>query len=285
MAESPYLSSQADGLLARESGPWVAEKLTYLKRYIEVFETSMKDKWADRSYIDLFSGPGKCIDRKSSQTHLGSPLIALTTKYPFTAYYFVDAVEANVNALKKRCSASPLYDRVNARVGDANTEVVALVEEVRRTPSLNLAFLDPEGLELHWQTVAELALVDKMDLIIHYPQMGLSRWMPRVIDAEGTNDVDRFFGGTQWRTVFEAHRRGEEAFLHRELMDHYKANLAQLGYQEALRDDEVGIEPLMVNEKAAPLYRLLFASKHPLGIKFWRKITDKDSHGQRRLFS
>jgi hypothetical protein len=51
-------------------------------------------------------------------------------------------------------------------------------------------------------------------------------------------------------------------------MDHYKANLQKLGYEEVLRDDEVGDEPLIRNaKKNAPLYRLLFASKHPLLIR------------------
>jgi len=51
------------------------------------------------------------------------------------------------------------------------------------------------------------------------------------------------------------------------------------------RDDEVGDEPLMRNaKKNAPLYRLLFASKHPLGSEFWHNVTRRDIHGQRRLF-
>jgi hypothetical protein len=58
-----------------------------------------------------------------------------------------------------------------------------------------------------------------------------------------------------------------------------------VGYQEVRRDDEVGDEPLMRNVKRkAPLYRLLFASKHPLGETFWRAITRRDVHGQARLF-
>ena len=53
-------------------------------------------------------------------------------------------------------------------------------------------------------------------------------------------------------------------------MDLYKQKLRRLGYQEVFHDDEIGDEPLMrrTAEKNAPLYRLLFASKHPLGNKF-----------------
>ena len=67
-------------------------------------------------------------------------------------------------------------------------------------------------------------------------------------------------------------------------MDLYKGNLSRIGYKEVLRDDEVNDEPLMRNVRGAPLYRLLFASKHELGHDFWHKITMRDLKGQRRLF-
>ncbi len=38
-----YMQPQEDGLPMRSSGPWVAEKLDYLERYINIFETSMRD--------------------------------------------------------------------------------------------------------------------------------------------------------------------------------------------------------------------------------------------------
>jgi len=84
-----YREPVEDGLLMRTSGPWAAEKLDYLKRYIEIFETSMHKKWARRNFVDLFSGPGKCRT-DSGKIFLGSPLLALTTAHPFTDYFFAD---------------------------------------------------------------------------------------------------------------------------------------------------------------------------------------------------
>jgi len=284
MTVPDYILPVDDGLPLRDSGPWVAKKLDYLRRYIDVFETSMRGKWPTRTYIDLFSGPGKCIDRESRAVYLGSPLIALTTTYPFTHYIFVDKDRAALDALKARASVSAISGAVRYLPGDANTAVTQVVEDLRNRPSLNLAFLDPEGIELAWATVAALATVQKMDLIIHYPQMGLARSMPAASSQPSGTQVDQFFGGPEWRPIFESHRRGEDGFLHRRLMDHYKSRLASLGYVEAVRDDEVGLEPAMVNVKDVPLYRLLFASKHRLGNDFWRKILAKDASGQRSLF-
>lgn len=86
-----FLKPQDDGLLMRPSGPWVAEKLFYLKRYLHMFSITMfKKPWRAVNYIDLFAGPGKCCVREERTVHLGSPLLALTAPRPFTNYFFVD---------------------------------------------------------------------------------------------------------------------------------------------------------------------------------------------------
>jgi three-Cys-motif partner protein len=219
--------------------------------------------------------------------------LALTTTHPFTHYFFVDQDPDNITALQKRCSAPPFTAIVDCKTGDGNIlvkEIVERIESVDRQylpgkwSSLNLAFLDPDGLELQWQTVATLARLRTMDLIIHYSQGGLNRVMVKAVSKEADTVVDRFFGGREWRRIYERYRNREVSFIHRQLMDHYKEKLQGLGYQEVFRDDEVGDEPLIRNaERNVPLYRLLFASKHPLGQTFWRKITQRDVHGQARL--
>jgi len=290
-----YLQPQDDGLPMRESGSWVIEKLDYLERYIDIFSTSMHDKpWRARHYIDLYAGPGKCRVSETGAVHLGSPLLALTTEYPFTGYFFVDLNAEDIATLKQRCSASPIYDRVCCLVGDSNLVVEDIVKRIRaidseyllgQWSSLNLAFLDPPGLQIRWETVAKLATIPKMDLIIHYSQMGLNRNMSKDCRSGRQTVTDLFFGGSEWRIIYQKYQRKEENFIHRQLMDHYKEKLLGLGYAEVFRDDEVGDEPLIRNaERNAPLYRLLFASKHQLGHDFWQKVVRRDVYGQARFF-
>jgi hypothetical protein len=89
MDPEDYLSDIDDKLEIRETGSWVCDKYYYIKRYIYIFETSMRNKWKNRTYIDLFSGPGKCRDRDTKKVYIGSPLIALTTEFPlgFPRYF------------------------------------------------------------------------------------------------------------------------------------------------------------------------------------------------------
>jgi three-Cys-motif partner protein len=151
-----FLEPKDDGLPMRNSGPWVREKLDYLQRYIDVFETAMRRKWPSRSYIDLFAGPGKCrLPDKS--VLLGSPLLALNARYPFTSYYFVDCSNRNIEALRQRCSLYRDPDCVELMCEDADNAVQAIVQRLHTNSSessLNLAFLDPEGLELTWDCSA-----------------------------------------------------------------------------------------------------------------------------------
>lgn len=285
-----YLEAEDDSLLTRSSGRWALEKLDYLERYIDAFVTSMHGKpWRAMQYIDLFAGPGKCRVRGNGEIYLGSPLIALTAAHPFTHYYFVDLDPDNIAALRQRCSASPLANRVQYFTSDSNQVVHEIAQRISRMdrrfiqgkwPSLNLAFLDPAGIDLCWSTVETLAQINRMDLVIHYPQMGLARSMPQAIELDDESKVDLFFGGREWREIYR--RWQSKRGLHRRLIDHYKKKLRNLGYEEVLRGDEP--EPLIRNEKRrAPLYRLVFASKHPLGHNFWRAVTSRDVHGQRRL--
>ena len=282
-----YLQSREDGLPTRLSGPWALTKLDYLKRYIEVFETSMRRRWPNRNYVDILAGPGKIQVRDAGTIYLGSPLLALTTEYPFTGYFLVDADQRNTSALQSRCNTSNLADRVHIYTGDCNVvvdEIVAILKQ-KEGESLNLAFLDPEGLELEWQTVAKLASIRKMDLVINYPEGGLNRMMSRAINSPDETLVDRYFGTWAWRDIYKEWQIHRERSVHGRLIDLYREQLHQLGYIEVRRDDEVGDEPLMRNaQRRAPLYRLLFASKHPLGDKFWHAITRRDVWGQGRLF-
>jgi three-Cys-motif partner protein len=276
-----------DGLPMRPAGKWAAVKLDYMNRYIDVFETSMRKKWRFRNYIDLQAGPGKNLVKETGEVFLGSPLLALTTQYPFTGYYFVEFDPTIADALDKRCSASSLYDRVNLKIGDCNQVVKSIVNSIKSNEKecLNLAFLDPEGLELQWSTIACLASVRRMDLIINYPQGGLNRFMAKAIKQEGETAVDSFFGSREWRKIYTEFQSNRRIGLHRKLIDFYMGRLKNLGYPDVLSGDQLGDEPLMRNSRRrAPLYRLLFASKHPLGEKFWHQVTSRDAYGQKRLF-
>ncbi len=291
-----YILAVDDGLLARESGEWVKEKLYFVKRYIDAFEIAMRDRsWRRRIFIDLFSGPGKCVIRDTNEYLLGSPLLALQTQYPFTDYCFGDIEQSNIDSLTQRVRESSIpQDRIHLLTGNANSIVNDVFTEIAQydknfirgiLPCLNLAFLDPEGLELDWKTIETLAHLNRMDLIINYSQSGLTRNLDKCYATQKVTIVDTFFGDRKWRDVYRnALNKRESIGVHRALIDYYKSKLSDLGYVVINDSDEFAHEPLIRNtQRNAPLYRLLFASKHPLGNKIWNDVTKKDIHGQEKL--
>lgn len=287
-----YLLPEDDGLPARTFGKWTTAKTDYLQRYIDLFETSMRNKpWCARCYLDLYSGTGKYQVEGHNGFHLGSALVGLTTKHPFTHYFFADKSQENIDILSKRCEPADSLKK-KFYIGDANTIVQEVVREIKsidqnrskdQWPSLNLAFLDPDGLELKWKTIETLATVNKMDLIIYYSQSGLTRNFKNFIDSPEETEIDLFFGDSEWKTIYRENQQAKSLGLHRKLIDYYKYKLSTVGYVD-IKDIEDGTEPLMKNSKEGPLYRLIFASKHPRGHDFWNKIIKKDAFGQGKLF-
>ena len=64
----------------------------------------------------------------------------------------------------------------------------------------------------------------------------------------------------------------------REVLEAYKLRIKGLGYKTVEhRDIQI------TNTKNAPMYFLLFASKHLTGLKFWTEISKKDEQGQQEF--
>ncbi len=286
MSTISSLETVDDGLPLRDSGEWAFDKLFYVNAYLARFIVSMRGKnWRAINYIDLFSGPGK-NKLRDGRIICGSPLLALQQKQRFDEYFFVDQSIENINALQARCP-DHMRDDVMFIKGDANQVVNTIVTKIKTNDNmfrrgigccLNLAFLDPEGLELHWDTVAMLATC-RTDMIIYYPQMGITREARHQNSLSSITSIDRFFGDSHWREIYQRCQKGDEQFMHRTLLDHYKKKLAGFGYEV---EDPLP-EPLIKNSKEAPLYRLLFVSKHKLGNRFWADITKRLPNGQLRL--
>lgn len=257
-----HLVSKVDGLDVRESGQWIIKKHFYLRRYLDIFSRGMKNRWQERTYIDLFAGPGRCIVRGREEEFEGSPLIAL--QHDFTRYIFVEMDKECLAALKKRCSNSPKADRIEYWNEDCNE-----VARKLRPKGLSVAFIDPVGLDFYSGALASLSS-NPIDLLMTVPiGMDVKRNFARYRAAPDTSPLGRFLGPTaNWSSIKDA----EDVF------PEFKRIIGTLGYGTVQHAD-IPVQ----NDKQALLYYLMFASRHPRGLEFWKKISAQDEKGQMEL--
>lgn len=259
-----------DGLYISTVGQWSRDKHYYLKRYIDAFTTSMKGKWAGLHYIDLFANCGIERLKDSGTLDWGSPLIAAQTSHPFTRLHLCEKDSSKHEALAKRIGRMAPGSQVLC--GDANERVRDIVAEIPPR-TLSLAFLDPYGLHLEFETIRSLSDV-RADLIIFFPDHldALRNWEKYYLDNPDSN-LDRCLGsGANWRSILDNTPLPGMAEALRKL---YVSQIKSLGYTE--------FEYRRISAKGHPLYILILCSRHKRAAKLWRRISVKEPNGQRMI--
>jgi three-Cys-motif partner protein len=274
--------SEDDGLPTRSDvGAWTEDKLYYWNRYIEITTTAMvgNPKWRGGIvYVDLFAGPGICTLRETGRRIPGSALLAAWAPKPFDKILVCEKDSTLADACRRRLANTAIADRVNLFVGDCNSEIVRIEREIPES-ALVLAFVDPEGLHVHLETLETLTKKRRVDLLVLFAdRMDIVRNVD-LYASQGESNLDRFLGLTSnWRQKWDGLNSRDPASVCKFFTDLYKDQLIdRLGYS-ALTDE------VMKSTRSA-LYRVVYASKHPLGLKFWNEISKIDRSGQRGLFS
>jgi three-Cys-motif partner protein len=245
-----------------------------LERYLDIVSRGVSAKWAGRlSYIDLFSGRGKSIVRGGNEEIDGSPLIAL--KYGFSNYVFIDTPEI-IAVLEKRLAPHAKHTQISFVEGDCNYVIQDAV--IKLPPDhLTLAFIDPTGLQIQFETIRRLVHNRKVDLLMTIQfGMGIRMNLPQYLETQGAA-LTEFLGNTDWRG--DSQQGGSISQMAHRVMARYMRQLEALGYI-VVRDCEV---PIHNDQTNSLLYYMVLASRYRLGEEFWRKITKIRSSGQRVL--
>lgn len=284
-------TTASDGLVALLVENHTRQKLHYLERYVYEFATVTKGKWRTRNFIDLFAGPGLNVVEKKGGEADGSAMLAIKTRYPFQTYHVCDADADFLNALEQRrqqaiASGGAKKSQFFSYPGDANKQVDLILAKIHPTQSINLVVIDPPGANCDWETVRKVCRLKYVDLVINFPLgMAIKRSIRQSYEAEEDTALDRFFGTTDWRKIYE--RAGQQPHLAaRQLIDLYKHNLAELGHLEDKQVTEVTNYSSSVEirrDEGQKLYLLIFASRHQLAHRLWAQAIKIDDEGQTRL--
>lgn len=275
-------------------GPWAKQKLDALEAYLEAYMRVMKNQQFDLTYIDGFAGAGvskirsawagddeafSLIEDFEAQEEeefiSGSPLRALGLDRPFDHYFFFDADPRRVQLLDSLQEVFPTCD-LRVRVGDANASVQGLVDHFRPWNRRGMAFLDPYGAHLHWETISAVARTGKVDVIINFPLgMAINRLIKRdgQIRQSWVDQLDQCFGTHEWYDLaFEQEQPDLFGSSDMKKRSDTALRLLEL-YTSRLKKEfkSVATPSLVKNTRGSPLYYLIWAG-HPTGLKIAEHI-------------
>jgi three-Cys-motif partner protein len=269
-------------------GRWAKQKLDALESYLAAYHRVMQNQKFKLIYIDAFAGAGWSRVRSGNQDDAGldlpfddeqaaaeeefiagSPVRALTTGRGFDQHYFFDADPSRAELLHELTSKFPNKE-IHVEVGDANDGVQKLARRFQVSPNARgVAFLDPYGPNLHWETVRALADTGKVDVIINFPlAMAINRLITKnaEISEKCVRLLDECFGTHEWYDL--AYEEPNDLFGAAPIRKSEATAERLLAlYHDRLKDafGHVVSPSLVKNTRGAPLYYLMWAASHSRG--------------------
>lgn len=231
--------------------------------------TTASRRSSERVYIDAFAGGGTGVARLTGEEFKGSPQIALEAQPAFTRLRFFEHDRSRASELRQHIAE--VHPGRDAKVleGDCNQAIPAALAELKAIKWAPMfAFLDPDGMEVHWETIEAIARHRrnrrglKAEMWILFSHM-LSRTLPLKVEAspEDLARAERLFGTDAWRQIYELRRANAipPAEARARYLNLFRWRLEEdLGYARA--------HPLtIVNTRGRPLYEMVFATDHPVG--------------------
>lgn len=263
-------------------GQWSIEKLALLKRYLGAYVNILrKASWCSGyEYIDGFAGTGRPLSRDEHDYVSGSPRVALELDYPFTEYHFIELTEWRMHELQK-LRREFTDRRITIYQDDCNKTLQQYI--IPRLPYQSrkraIAFLDPFGMQLRWQTLKMAAETRTIEVFLNLPVMAINRNVrrkhPEMISPSAKAAMDELWGADWMAEIYETvpNLFGEEEETRikqsgKDLGRRFRDRLRQIFTYCA--------DPLvMKNSRGAPLYCLIFAGNNETGAKIAGEIFSK----------
>jgi three-Cys-motif partner protein len=275
--------SVLDGLPVRSVGEWAYEKIYRLVQYFGIFAGGMKNQWNSLNYLEIGSGPGRCIVREDCIETDGTSLAVIRNRQfaSLKKALFIDSSSRVTEILNERLIALESTPKAEAIIGDyeAPSSLYPIID--RLSPrSLNLVFIDPTECDVPFATIESIVnRLQNADLLINVA-LGTDvnrNIVPAILSpthAKAREKYERFLGTPQFCArdeIINLAKRSDHDALRRKFAEVYNERLGTIGYVHT------DIRPVR------HYYYLLFASKSYKGLEFWRKSCKIGPDNQREL--
>jgi three-Cys-motif partner protein len=243
----------------------------------------MKNKWnGNLNYIEICSGPGRCINRETGEEFDGTALCIVQHQ----AYahikkaLFFDIDDIAISTLNKRLSELHIGNAEGLKGDYYDPQKLCDIIAQKIDPkSLNIVFLDPTDCSIPFSLLQNItSILPNVDFIINIATgTDFNRNIKNVL-LNGSpllrNKYSMFLGRDDFFNNpmnISLAKSDKHQQLRNNFREEYKASLATLGYQYCDL------------EKVEHYYEILFASKNETGLRFWQKAKSIKYDGQRKL--
>ena len=284
-----------DSITPMEVGPWAMEKLECLRKYLSAYTTILsKQNFKGYLYIDAFAGPGTLKVRQekaddsvqqlligisdhvgddSGETEYinGSPLVALELEKPFTDYIFI---ETDKSCLKKLEVLKMRYEnpgrRIHLRNQNCNDYLRKMLGKTRWVYWRGVVFLDPFGMQVPWDTIAEIGKTSAIEIFINFPVgMAIQRLLKKSgqFTSKELNKLNQYFGTDEWYDLLYAHQ--VDLFGVSTAKVQHSGDVLVKWYRKRLQTvfPYVSSAREIQSTKGRALYYLIFAGPNKAGLK------------------
>jgi three-Cys-motif partner protein len=186
-------------------------KLLIVAIYVDIYTNIAKKWFKPIVYIDMFAGPGFNYSEELDEVLAGSPLLARIMPRvlksgedkAFDIMLLFDSDALNCQTLNQVMPAA-IITCCDSNSVDAIRIISSTMSTSRK--SHFLAFIDPEGTEIKWDTLKNLFRL-KGDLMINYMYSGVARLVGSYHGTKGDTkaSIERkltdFFGTDDWKEM------------------------------------------------------------------------------------
>ncbi|MBN2580188.1 MAG: three-Cys-motif partner protein TcmP [Pirellulales bacterium] len=271
-----------DGLPTwEEAGKWTEDKLYFWKKYLDITTAAMTGHRAFPGglvYLDLFGGAGICMLKGSKRRFPGSAIIAAHAIKPFQKIIVCEKDPTLSDACNTRLERSGTQSLIEVFSGDCNLLIDRIIASIPDR-TLTLTFVDPKGLDAQFRTIEKIAQRKRADFVVLFADAyDIIRNFKHVYWTDPKSKLDQVLGeSSNWREEFKNLDNPDAVNIRKMFAEIYKKQMKRLlGY--------LHFEEKVICRRSQPLYRLIYASRSDLGLKFWREAVKQDSSGQRDLF-
>jgi three-Cys-motif partner protein len=279
--------------MGKFGGNWTENKIEILVEYAKAYLKIMNDYALDYNwkllYFDGFAGSGiiENNNKEDQKIIIGAARRILEIDNPraFDYYHFVELNNNNVSLLRENTKDKFPQKKVEIVCDDCNKQIEQLADFLsKNTKYKTLAFVDPYGMQLNWQSL-DLLSKHKVDVWILVPTgIGVNRLLKRNVDEISEawlKKLETFLGMSKESIINHFYKETEVQTLfgieNEQTKEEKAVEKCAVLYQKRLKEMFAYVSETYVlkNSQNATMFHFLMAANNKTAVKVANDIIKK----------